>query len=102
MIEKVICPQLSIDIHKKKKIKFFVHTICLKVAGQTPEVSTGIEIETRRNPSKPAIETRRNPSKPIETCQNRKVSTFAKMGLGFCPATLNLSMSVCFIYINIP
>ncbi len=48
-----------------------------KVAGQIPEVSTGIGIETRRNLSK-----------PIETCQNQKVSTFAKMGLGFCPATL--------------
>ena len=49
-----------------------------KVAGQNPEVSTGIEIETHRNSSKPAIETRRNPSKPIETVKNRKVSTFAK------------------------
>ncbi len=47
-----------------------------------------IETETRRNPPSKPIETHRNQSKPIETCQNRKVSTFAKMGLGFCPATL--------------
>jgi len=72
-----------------------------KVAGQNPEVSTGIEIETHRNPSKPAIETHRNPSKPIETCQNRKVSTFAKMGLGFCPATLEYILLNKIQYISV-
>ena len=58
-----------------------------KVAGQNPEVSTGIEIETRRNPSKPAIETRQTPSKPIETCQNRRFRLLPKWD-SVLPATL--------------
>ncbi len=38
----------------------------IKVAGQNPEVLTGIEIETRRNPSKPIETCHRNPSKPVK------------------------------------
>src|SRR6266542_6145895 len=51
-----------------------------KVAGQNPEVSTGIEIETRRNPSKPVETCHRNPSKPIETHRNLSKSK----GFDFC------------------
>src|SRR6266498_3426913 len=37
-----------------------------KVAGQNPEVSTGIKIETCRNLSKPVETCHRNPSKPVK------------------------------------
>ncbi len=57
---------------------FFLYTT--KVAGQNPEVSTGIEIEIRRKlPPKP-VETHRNPSKPIETHRNLSKSK----GFDFC------------------
>ncbi len=52
------------------------------------QASKSKPIKIHRNLSKPAIETCQNPSKPIETYQNRKVLTFAKMGLGFCLTTL--------------
>ncbi len=70
----------------------YVFTDDIKVAGQNPEVSTGIEIETRQTPLKPVETCHRNPSKPIETHRNlskSKALTFAKIGLRFCPATLD-------------
>ncbi len=63
-----------------------------KVAGQNPEVSTGIEIETRRNPSKPVETCHRNPSKPIETHRNLSKSKgfdFCQNGIRVLPRNLN-------------
>ncbi len=61
-------------------IKTFICGGVSKVAGQNPEVSTGIEIETRRNPSKSVETCHRNPSKPIETHRNLSKSK----GFDFC------------------
>src|SRR6266498_5165938 len=68
------------------------HYIPIKVARQNLEVSTGIKIETRRNPSKPVETCHRNPSKSIKTHQNLsklKGFDFCQNGIRVLPRNFN-------------
>jgi len=63
-----------------------------KVAGQNPEILTGIEIETYQNPSKPIKTCYQNLLKPIETHQNLsklKGFNFCQNGIRVLPHNLS-------------